>query len=54
MHLSVRAMSCPRLELLDQRPATGQVREPDNHSVRMMTDSDEGATVTGKLPKRGA
>ncbi len=38
MDLSVRAVTGLRLELLDQRVATWEVREPDNHSVRMMTD----------------
>ena len=46
MDLSVRAMTGPRLELLDQSAAIGEVREPDNHSVRMMTDSDHGAMVS--------
>ena len=46
MDLSVRAVTGLRLELLDERVATWEVREPDNHSVRMMTDRDHGAMVS--------
>ena len=49
----VRPSTSARLELRDQRADTGPIRERRDHSLRVMTDDDRGATVTMQLPNAG-